>query len=646
NIAQQVPDSVVPPPVTVVFAFHSNNCFVGCIGERINLEVIGEDKQDAKITTAAIDTVIATVAATATATEIETGAGVGIKIETGNTVATESASQNEEQPQHAVDMTPSDLVYVGGKDQAPLNPLDKVRSISFSALKQAVYTAARPLFHSDADRDTSKPDTQLSSPVTIITTLPLFYFDQSCIYQDNKKEVRLELSGWDKKEDTDWTRTQNSKQNTQAMATEELSDSHSQGETRGLRSGTHNSAVAGHGDVYDFSYQQFNDDEMTLPFENKFIIVGPPPDSKTLERGIKHIEVPDATELLKKLSRSKHTRKHPLWVDMSCDHKTFEEIMSHIYPKVHPLTIEDCISKDCREKLEIFDHYLFISIRAPTTSRERTQRISIIAFKTIIFTYHEQSARVMDDTRRIIKRVWSLTHCNKIKINQRHYPGAKHRWYCPSPGWVCHAIVDGVIDALIPEVNRVVDEVQNLEHMVLFIGFDSQNEFLDRFQAARHWLAVTRTRLWPKSALTTNLTNIELQNFLQEVPAPYWRDINDHVSRMVDVVQIGLQTLESLQNVFVTKVSLEMSKHAVILSENASRLGATGAIFLPLIFIPTFYGMNIWLPFQNTLIDILPAEHVRWGFGFVSAMMIITVAVTYHLVKRSGWIIPLSRKQF
>ncbi|ETO02033.1 Magnesium transport protein corA, partial [Reticulomyxa filosa] len=272
------------------------------------------------------------------------------------------------------------------------------RTITLHAFKSAVPTT-RPLLQTDVDNETSKSDTLVSSPDT-----------KKVI--ENKRAMGWDKRAtvWDKRDDTEWLRQHNHTQHSsQPLTNDELSTSHSQVPLREVKLGNDITGLASE-DVSTSYLQATTEEQWSITFENKFIIVGPPPDLGTLESGIKHIEMPNAKELLKKLSHLKHTHKHPLWVDMSCDHKTFAEIMAHIHPKVHPLTVEDCISKDCREKLEIFDHYLFISIRSPSLYRERTQHISIIVFKTIILTYHEQSARVMDDTRKIIKRVQFFYH--------------------------------------------------------------------------------------------------------------------------------------------------------------------------------------------------------------------------------------------
>ncbi|ETO23464.1 hypothetical protein RFI_13717 [Reticulomyxa filosa] len=367
--------------------------------------------------------------------------------------------------------------------------------------------------------------------------------------------------------------------------------------------------------------------------ETKFIITGPPTD--TTERklfGTKAAANTDPQEFLKKFHELKPSRKKPVWADICCDPSVLEMVVEKLGLPIHPLTVEDCMSADCREKLEIFDHYLFLCIRVPVRDSNKTQRIAILVFKAVILTYHEFSLTVMDNTRTIIRR--------------RHLHDKENKWCCPSPGWVCHAIIDGVVDALIPEVNRVVDEVQNLEQLVFMIEVDSQHELLNRFEAARYGLELYRSRLWPKSTLTHNLNNLDWRTFLQDVPAAYWRDINDHLSRMVDTVQIASQTLESLQNVFIAKVSMDMSDYANALNETVGRLGIVSTLFLPLIFITGLFGTNMWIPFQVGLTDVVSAENIRFGFVFVLSLMVVTFSATYILVKKSGWIAVRSRKQF
>merc|ERR1719362_1500355 len=137
-------------------------------------------------------------------------------------------------------------------------------------------------------------------------------------------------------------------------------------------------------------------------------------------------------------------------------------------------------------------------------------------------------------------------------------------------------------------------------------------------------MVLYRSRLWPKSTITHNLLNnyVWRKDFLSDVPQPYWRDINDHVARMVDLLELGTQTLESIQNVFVAKISLEMTQQSNNLAKVGGKLAGVGAVFLPLTVITGIWGMNCKVPFQY---DVKTAfDDSIWGFLIVLAIMALS----------------------
>jgi len=207
---------------------------------------------------------------------------------------------------------------------------------------------------------------------------------------------------------------------------------------------------------------------------------------------------------------------------------------------------------------------------------------------------------------------------------------------CPSPSWVCHAILDGVIDRMLPEVEATVREVETCEQFVFKLCNESQNELLHRMQIARAWMVLYRSRLWPKSTITHNLlTNwFWRKDFLSGVPQPYWRDINDHVARMVDLLELGTQTLESIQNIFVAKVSLEMTQQSNSLAQVGGKLAKYGAVFMPLTVITGMWGMNCKVPFQYDGPESVGIYHDEYGFGIVVVVMIVCSVITWQLVNR------------
>ena len=266
-----------------------------------------------------------------------------------------------------------------------------------------------------------------------------------------------------------------------------------------------------------------------------------------------------------------------------------------------------------------------------------------------IITYHEKRVSIMDKTRRIILKrhlpayssIYGFgadtddttttadnTGYGSLNIHSK----VLNRWLCPSHGWACHAILDGLIDSLIPEVESIVSEIQTCEEFVFVFSEYSQTELLQRMQLARGQLVIYRHRLWPKSTITHNLLLQGWRKFVHDVPAPYWRDVNDHVARMVDSLQLAMQTLENLQNVFVAKVNLDMTKNSYQLSEVAGKLGSIGSVFLPLTLISGIWGMNCNVPFQSGQDDSLFGDNL-YRFAIVLTLMILLASGTYNFVK-------------
>ncbi|ETN98567.1 hypothetical protein RFI_38925 [Reticulomyxa filosa] len=138
-----------------------------------------------------------------------------------------------------------------------------------------------------------------------------------------------------------------------------------------------------------------------------------------------------------------------------------------------------------------------------------------------------------------------------------------------------------------------------------------------------------------------HLNNLKWRTFLQDVPSPYWRDINDHLLRMISILEVSLRNLEQLQSVFVAQVSLDMSKHGSHLNVIAQKLGTLTTVFVPLMFCGTLWGMNCWIPFQITQTDIIPEGYTFLGIFCVCFIMAVSGFITYH--KAKSW---LGNKRF
>ena len=123
---------------------------------------------------------------------------------------------------------------------------------------------------------------------------------------------------------------------------------------------------------------------------------------------------------------------------------------------------------------------------------------------------------------------------------------------------------------------------------------------------------------------------------MSDVPQPYWRDINDHVARMVDLLELGTQTLESIQNIFVAKVSLEMTQQSNSLAQVGGSLARVGAVFMPLTVITGMWGMNCKVPWQYDAGESSGINKELYGFCIVVGIMVISSLFTWHFVNRNS----------
>merc|ERR1719295_1053375 len=207
--------------------------------------------------------------------------------------------------------------------------------------------------------------------------------------------------------------------------------------------------------VYNFDVEDFWDTQPKKEIAPRFTVIGRPVQlprradsmvSATSDTtGERTWLFNDPCAMIMGLQGVRHSEEHPVWMDLCCDAETFLIISEHVRPALHGLTIEDCVSEDCREKLELFEDYLFCCIRTTLPEEERlTEKLCIMIFKTMIITYHTGGVGA------------TVVNAAKERLEKRHLVK------CPSPGWVAHTMIDVVIDRMMPEVECRVQEVQNV----------------------------------------------------------------------------------------------------------------------------------------------------------------------------------------
>jgi magnesium transporter len=103
---------------------------------------------------------------------------------------------------------------------------------------------------------------------------------------------------------------------------------------------------------------------------------------------------------------------------------------------------------------------------------------------------------------------------------------------------------------------------------------------------------------------------------------PFFRDVADHVLRVVDHVESYDRLLGDILSAHLTRVSVQQN-------DDMRRISAWVAIAAVPTMVAGIYGMNF---------DNMPELHWRFGYPVVLTVMAVACLSLFRSFKRSGWL--------
>lgn len=255
---------------------------------------------------------------------------------------------------------------------------------------------------------------------------------------------------------------------------------------------------------------------------------------------------------------------------------------------LHPLAIDDCLSPYLHTpKLEDFGAYLFIILAdlvAESGAPPKVEEMDVFLGKEFLITYHDRE----DEPAAIDALAKALGNGLNIR------PGASGLFY---------EVADRTVDAMLPTVTSMGEELDEIEDHILVAGHFGQDH--RRVMAQRATAGKLRRLLTPELQFMIRLGRGEF-DVVDASDRPYFRDVYDHLLR-VDL------TLEALRE--DTEVALNMYLSALNnkLNEVMKVLAVVSALALPGTLITGVFGTNF---------DNVPGLHSKEGF----ALMIVSIA--------------------
>jgi magnesium transporter len=267
---------------------------------------------------------------------------------------------------------------------------------------------------------------------------------------------------------------------------------------------------------------------------------------------------------------------------------------------LHRLALEDVVNVHQRAKVEDYGEHLFVVLRMvdeqePTT----TEQFAMFVGADFVLTFQERPGDCFGLVRQRLKD----------PAGQLQKRGSDY---------LAYALLDAVVDAYFPVLERLDDQLEAIEQQVL----DGQGgDAVTELHGVRRRLLVLRRAIWPLREAIGALVRGDSRHFSADV-RPYLRDVHDHVVQLLDLLENGREMSSSL-----LELHLSMVNHR--LNEVIKVLTVISTIFIPLTFLVGIYGMNF---------DWMPELRVWWGYPLCLLVMLTIALSMLAWFRRRGWL--------
>ena len=268
--------------------------------------------------------------------------------------------------------------------------------------------------------------------------------------------------------------------------------------------------------------------------------------------------------------------------------------------KIHPLALEDIVNVGQRPRADEYDDQIVMFMRMPRQDqRSHTEQFALILGKGFVLTFLEDPGDCLDAVRQRIRRSGG-----RIRNGGADY--------------LAYAILDAVIDAYFPVLEKHGDRLADLEQRLIAAGAHvSPSELYDlnrELLTLRGWIRPIRELLGIFMRAEETLVSDKTQVYL--------RDCYDHALELIELIEINREIGTSLIDLYRANLNMRLNEIMKILT-------IITTIFMPLSFIAGVYGMN----FKHM-------PELSWVLGYpfaLIAMLSIAIGMLVYF-RRKGWL--------
>ncbi|KAI1333287.1 cora-domain-containing protein [Xylariaceae sp. FL0255] len=329
------------------------------------------------------------------------------------------------------------------------------------------------------------------------------------------------------------------------------------------------------------------------------------------------------------------------WLDVLSPTEAEMRVISKAFG-IHPLTSEDIMLQEQREKVELFRHYYFVNYRSFDQDAESENHLDpvnmyVIVFREGVLSFHFSQTPHPANVRRRIRQLKDFMML--------------------SSDWISYAIIDDITDVYQPLIQSIEDEVDDIDDKILQLhstsdpdsssakqkrdgeeeksvvaegNIETGADMLRRVGDCRKKVMTLYRLLGNKADVIKGFAkrcNEQWQVAPRSEIGLYLGDIQDHIVTMTANLSHYEKILARCHANYIAQINIRMNERAEQTADVLGKLTVLGTIVLPMNIITGLWGMNVWVPGQEYEGDL------SWFFAITGGLVIFGLAC-FWIAKR------------
>jgi len=284
--------------------------------------------------------------------------------------------------------------------------------------------------------------------------------------------------------------------------------------------------------------------------------------------------------------------------------------------ELHELAVEDAIVAHQRPKLERYGDTLFVVLRAAWYIDDAEEvefgEVHVFVGPDFVVTVRHSDSPDLAAVRRRLESNPELLRLG--------------------PEAILYAIVDRIVDGYAPVVAGLQIDIDEIETEVFRRDAQVSRRI---YELSREVVEFQRTTSPLQAVLRGLMAGFDKYRTDEELQR-YLRDVDDHLTQVVEQIDGFRHLLREMMSVNATLVAQQQNEEMKALTEASisqgeemKKVSAWAAILFAPTLVGTVYGMNF---------DKMPELHWHLGYPMAIGMMLLVGIVLYVVFKRRGWI--------